>query len=299
MRRLLQEPLLHFLVLGAALFGAYGWLGDRSGDDAGSAGEIVVTQGRIRSLAEGFGRTWNRPPTDDELAGLVRSYLREEVMTREALALGLDRDDTIVRRRMALKMEFLFEDLTGALTPTDDQLADYLAQHADSFRAEARVSFSQVFLDPRKRGDALEADAEGLLAQLDAAGELSDLAVLGDSAMLEPRLEDAPQSEVAAQFGEQFARALLELPADRWVGPVASGYGAHLVRVEKREPARLPDLEEVRDAVTREWTTARRGELKEAQLDALLAKYKVTIEEAESTGGSVGSGDDRVADGRT
>lgn len=297
MRRLLQEPLLHFVVLGSALFAAYAWLGDRSGDSAGSAGQIVITQGRIRSLSEGFGRTWNRPPSDDELAGLIRTYLREEVMTREALALGLDRDDTIVRRRLAQKMEFLFEDLTGELDPTDDRLAAYLAQHPDSFRAEARVTFSQVFLDPTKRGTALDEDAKALLTRLDAAAEPSELAALGDSAMLEPRLEDAAASEVVARFGEPFGRALLELPTGRWVGPVASGYGAHLVRVEKREPPRLPDLDEVRDAVTREWTTARRRELKEAQLDALLARYEITIEET-GTDESSGSNGDRIADRR-
>ena len=162
--RLLREPLVHFLVLGGLLFGLYQWLGGPAASAGG--GEIVVTEGRVRNLTDTFTRTWQRPPTGDELNGLVEDYIREEVLYREGVALGLDRDDTIIRRRLRQKLEFVSEDAASALEPTDAELTAFLATNADRYRVESRLTFSQVFLDPSKRGDRLEADAAGLLDAL-------------------------------------------------------------------------------------------------------------------------------------
>jgi hypothetical protein len=276
--RWLREPVLHFLGIGAALFGLYAWLGDR-GAGAGGGGEIVVTRGRIASIAETFGLAWGRPPSEDELAGLVREFVREEVLVREALALGLDRDDTVVRRRLAQKMEFLTEDLAGLVEPRDEDLHAYLAAHPDAFRIDPRFTFSQVFLDRGRRGLALAADAAALLARLEAEGSAPDPASLGDSLLLEARQEDVSRRDVEAQFGAAFAARLEALPLGLWQGPIASGYGAHLVRVEARIPGRLPPLGDVRDAVVREWSATKRRELEEARFQALLARYRVAIEE--------------------
>ena len=284
MSKLLKEPLLHFLVLGAVLFGLYSWLGRGSGRGAGPAEEIVVSQGRIRSFAEGFGRVWNRLPTGQELTGLVRDYVREEALYREALALGLDRDDTIVRRRLAQKIEFLSDDLAAAVEPTDRQLAEYLERHPDSFRTESRFTFSQIFLDPQRRGARLASDAAQMLARLNAGSASPDPAALGDSRMLEPHFDDAARRDVAAQFGEVFVTALTDLALRRWEGPVKSGYGVHLVRVEKRALGRVPELAEVRDDVAREWSAEKRREVKEDQFQALLQRYKVTIEQSTANG---------------
>jgi hypothetical protein len=179
-RSLTREPLLHVLLLGAALFVAYGWLNPGG---VGAAGEIVVSEGRIRNLTESFARTWQRPPTAEELGGLVEDYIREEVLYREGVALGLDRDDTIIRRRLRQKLEFISEDEANAVEPTDADLADYLAKNADSYRVESQLSFTQVFLDPSKRGDQLDADAGALLDVL--RNRAVDPATLGDSLMLE------------------------------------------------------------------------------------------------------------------
>jgi hypothetical protein len=130
----------------------------------------VVTRGRIRSLAETFSRLWNRPPSQEELEDLVREYVREEVLAREALALGLDDDDTIVRRRLAQKMEFLSEDVAELAQPTEEELERYLSTHPESFRLDSRLGFSQVCLDPVTRGDSLEADAARLLGELESRG---------------------------------------------------------------------------------------------------------------------------------
>ena len=290
MKTWLKEPLVHFLFLGMMLFGMYQWFGNHVEDTTKATREIIVSQGRIRSLAETFARLWNRPPTQEELDGLIRDYIREEVMYREALALGLDRDDTIVRRRLQQKLEFLSEDLAVVGEPTEQELNEFLTQHPESFRSETRLTFSQVFLNPDRRGTLLEADITRLLAKLDTQSSTLDLVSLSDSRMLDPRLEEVPQSDVVRQFGAEFAAELLTLPLDHWQGPVKSGYGVHLVRVEERILGHLPPLVEVRDAVAREWLNVKRREMKELHYQALLTRYAVTVEQPHSI-------DDRTAAG--
>jgi hypothetical protein len=265
-----------------ALFALYAGIGRREGE-GNAVGDIVVTEGRIRSLTETFGRQWGRPPSEDELAGLVRDFVREEALAREALALGLDRDDTIVRRRLAQKMEFLSDDVAAMAEPRDEDLRAFLAAHPERFRVASRFTFSQVFLDRGKRGTALEADAGKLLAVLRGGNAPRDAAALGDSRLLPAHQDDVPRQDVEAAFGGRFAARLEELPLDRWEGPIASDYGAHLVRVEGRAIGRMPPLDDVREAVTREWVAARREEMKAARLQALLSRYRVTIEASSNT----------------
>ena len=276
---LAREPLFHFLVLGAALFALYAWAGARRGDTA-VGGEIVVTAGRIRSLAETFSRQWSRPPSQDELTGLVRDFVREEVLAREAMAIGLDRDDTIVRRRLAQKMEFIADDTATVGEPTDDDLHAFLSTHPERFRVDARFTFDQILLDRMARGGTIEGDAAKLLAVLNEPGVAPDLAMLGDSRMLDAHFEDTSRRDVEARFGAGFVARLEELPIGRFEWPVESGYGPHLVRVRSRTPAHLPSLDEVRADVEREWSAAKGRERKEAHLQTLLSRYRVTIESA-------------------
>jgi len=278
MKRILREPLLHFLLLGAGLFVAYGLVSKRTN---GEPGKIVVTQGQIASLAEGFTRTWQRPPTSEELEGLVRDRVRDEVYCREAVALGLDKDDTVIRRRLRQKMEFVSDDIAAQTEPTDADLTAYLQAHPEAFRVEQRLTFRQVYLNPEKRGENLARDAARLLAQLHRADSEGDASALGDAFLLEHRFTAVPTSEVAKQFGEAFAATLGGLAPGQWQGPIASGYGMHLVFVSDRTDGRLPALAEVREAVRREWDNARRLEAHENVYEELLKRYTVTIERAE------------------
>jgi hypothetical protein len=290
--RWLREPLVHFALVGAVLFGAYQWLND-GGQAPGSSGDIVVTAGRVRNLAETFARTWQRPPTPEEMNGLVEDYIREEVIYREALAMGLDRDDTIVRRRLRQKYEFISEDaIATAGEPTDEELAAYLQSHPEAYRVESRLTFRQVFLDPQRRGEQLDDDAAGLLDRLRSRGDRMDLASVGDSLMLESRYEDVTETDVARLFGEQFADALAEQPAGQWAGPITSGYGAHLIYLDARTPARAPALADVRDAVKRDFAQQKRQSLLESQYQTLRARYRITIEvpAPEARASSEGSG---------
>lgn len=275
-KKILKEPLVHFIVLGAMLFGVYGWV---SGPTGGARGEIVITQGQIEHLAAGFARAWQRPPSPDELAGLIRDRVREEVLYREAMAMGLDKDDAVVRRRLRQKLEFISDDLAAQAEPTDTELQAYLQAHPDAFRTEPHFSFRHVYLSPQKRGQNLQRDARQLLTQLNKIGAKADTSQFGDVFLLEQQFEKVSGSEVTKLFGTTFAAQLPKLVLRQWQGPIESGYGAHLVYVRDRTEGRLPELAQVRGVVQREWANARRLEANEKFYQALLARYTVTIEE--------------------
>ena len=276
MKRILKEPLLHFLLLGAGLFIAYGLISRPGSSNA--PGKITVTVGQVEHLAAGFARTWQRPPTDAELKGLIDDWVREEIATREAMTLGLDKDDTVIRRRLRQKLEFVSDDITAQTEPSDADLNAYLKAHPNSFRVEPQFTFSQVYLNPDKHGANLARDAAQLLAQLKQAGGKADSSALGDSFLLEHTFQSTRTSEVAKQFGEEFAAKLGELSPGQWQGPIESGYGVHLVLVSERTEGRLPELAEVRDVVRREWDNARRLEGNGKFYQELLQRYTVTVE---------------------
>ena len=282
MRRLLREPLLHFLLLGAALFAAFSWW---SGHSETGSKSIVVTQGRIDHLENVFARTWQRPPTQQEMDGLIQDYVQEEVYAREAVALGLDRDDLIIRRRLRQKLEFVTEDLVAPVEPSNEELQAYLNAHATTFATERRFSFRQVYLNPKGRGVNLARDVDRLLAGLKQAGAKTNLAPLGDPFPLEHEFEHASAREVRNAFGETFAAALGNLSPGQWQGPVESGYGVHVVFLAERTEGRVPRLEDVREAVRREWANARRLEADAQFYHALLRRYTVTIERPRAAGG--------------
>jgi hypothetical protein len=272
LRKILREPLLHFLVLGAGLFVLFGAVGEPEQQPD----RIVVSAAKVENLAELFRRTWRRPPTAAELDGLVEDHIEEEILYREALALGLEQDDIVIRRRLRQKMEFISEDLAAQAEPTQDELQTFLAAHPERFREPSRVSFAQVYLSPDRRGEDAWSDAERLLVALDAGR--SDPAEAGDPFLLEQDYRELAVHDVERLFGQAFAARVAELPVGRWSGPVESGYGLHLVLVHERSPARLPDLAEVRDALANEWRGARREEANRAFYEGLRARYEVSVE---------------------
>lgn len=272
--RWLHEPLLHFLLLGVAIFAASRIVGP---DDRPQA-SIVVTQGIIDGQVAAFSRTWLRPPTAEEVDELIRQYVREEVYYREGMALGLDRDDTVIRRRLQQKLEFVAEAQGMTAEPTEDELRAYLEQHRDAYRTDARVSFVHVFLSAERRGDSVAQDAARLLADLRAGTAGDDPAALGDRTMLEHRLDDVPVRDIAAQFGDGFAAGIESAPVGTWHGPIASAYGVHVVRVGERTEGRAPSLDEARETVRRDWLNSRRIAANEDFYRSLLRRYTVTIE---------------------
>jgi hypothetical protein len=268
-----REPLVQFLAIGAVLFLLFEWRG------AGPASRrIVITPGQVDALAAGFARTWQRPPDEEELKGLIDEHVREEIASREAIAAGLDRDDTIIRRRLRQKLEFLTEDMSDLPPPTDGELNAWLDAHQDRYGQDPEVTFRQVHLSPDRRDLRLDSDAQQILAQLTAANAQVSVDALGDSRLLPAHVDRSSRSDVVRLFGDEFATALLEVEPDRWVGPIRSAYGVHLVFVSERIDGRVPSLDEVRPQVELDFSTDRRRRHLEATYERLLDRYEVVVE---------------------
>ena len=270
MNKLIKEPFVHFLLIGAGLFLFYGLLNDNSGDPER---RIVVSAGRIEQLARIFGKTWQRPPTRQELHGLIHEFTLEEAYYRRAVNMGLDRDDTIIRRRMRQKLEFLTDDTASLVQPTDEELAQYLAENEDAFRESATYTFQQVYFNPEKHGADPEAYvAKQLTALRSGKTEVADVSLLPTS------FEEATSLTVDSTFGSGFSGELDELEVGEWHGPVRSGVGFHLIRLDSRAPGRLPELAEIRPVVDREWSNERRLAVRDEMNASLMEGYDVVIE---------------------
>ena len=282
--RLLREPLFHFLILGAGLFALYA---NVNNDTVEPPDRIVVDEGEIQRLSEQFRRTWMRPPTRQELKGLADEFVNEEILYREALALGLDQDDLIVRRRMRQKMEFINENLFEQAAPGDAELQSYLDAHPEKFGIPEQLSFQQVYLSTKDNPEDAQDRAEELLARLEVDPALDPQAV-GDPTLLPPGLSEVSARDITGVFGSYLAEAIATAPLNRWSGPYLSQYGLHVVRVTSRAPGRSPALAEVRKAVEREWTAEKRREANERFLRALRERYQIEVRlPDESTGDTV------------
>jgi hypothetical protein len=266
--------LLHFLVLGAALFGLFSMIDKK---DAEAPAKIIVSASRVATLADGFARTWRRPPTEQELQGLVEDYIRDEVFYREGRAAGLDRDDVVIRRRVRQKMEFLAEDMAAA-EPSDEQLAAYLASNQERFQTEDRLTFRHLFLSATRRGSALDGDARQIADTLARASAPVDTDTIGDPFLLGEAFREMSQGDVARTFGEGFAQQLSAVEPGRWQGPLRSSFGVHFVFVDERAKGSLPPLDTAREAVQREWLNARRIETEQKLYRTLRERYQIVVE---------------------
>jgi PPIC-type PPIASE domain len=256
------------------LFGLYGLVGKRSAE---APEKIVVSASRIANLGDGFARTWQRPPSEQELQGLIEDYIRDEVFYREGRAAGLDRDDVIIRRRVRQKMEFLAEAMS-APEPTDEQLSAYLASNPEHFRTEDQITFRQVFLSATRRANTIENDSKqvgSILARADAA---ADVTALGDPFLLGEEFRGVSPSKVTSIFGESFPKQISAIEKDRWQGPISSGFGQHFVFVSERVSGNLPPLDDVRPAVRQEWANARRREAEQRLYASLRERYEIVVE---------------------
>jgi hypothetical protein len=275
-KKLFKEPLLHFLLLGAALFALNAWRAKERPADA-AAPRIEVTAAVIEQLRTASERQFARAPNAEELRGLVMAHIREEVFYREALALGLDRDDMIVRQRLAQKMEFLTGDIAGAAEPANAVVREFFEKNAARYAKSGRVSFRHVYFSKEKRGArAEEAATEALAALAQGASDES----LGDPFLHGFEFAEREQDDVIAAFGREFAEKLAAQPTGEWSGPVVSSYGLHLVRVEARMEPRAVKFNEVRETVLRDFHDERRRTANSEIFGKLRERYQVTVDEA-------------------
>jgi hypothetical protein len=277
--KFLKEPLLHFLIGGVLLFGAYAWLhrGVRGKTEVGSR-TVRVTGNEVVWLRETWSRQWQREPTVEEMRGLVTDLLREELLAREAQAMGLGENDTIVRRRLAQKLTFLIEDTSRLMEPTESDLRKFFEAHPERFRNDARISFTQIYFSRERRTDAT-ADAKAVLDELSREDANSDTSKLGDRLLIAAEFRDSDWQAVTGAFGSDFAEALFALHPGKWSGPIVSGYGLHLVRVSELKPAKQPNFADVRAQVLERWREQRRLDENEKYFAALLKKYEIVVDE--------------------
>jgi peptidyl-prolyl cis-trans isomerase C len=267
MARWLREPLVHFLIAGAAIFAFYACRGDAAAGDR----QIIVRETQVQRLANIWSQTWQRPPSANELDGLIRDYIKEEVYYREAIRLGLDKDDAIVRRRLRAKMEFLSGTEAETMVPSDAVLQAWLDRYPARYAADPLLSFQSVYVSATKS----EAHAKALLAQLQAGVDPQEI---GDPISLPRSLARATREDIDRQFGDAFAAKLMALPRGTWAGPVTSGFGLHLIRVDEVSAARTPTLAEVRQRVENDWRSATRIARENKAYQLLLDGYDIRIE---------------------
>ena len=268
LHRALREPLVHFLAIGLSLFALYSLFDRESGT---SPEEVLIDEVRIDALRSEYERQWRRPPTEPELIALVEGWLRDEILYREGIALGLDRNDPVIRRRVAQKVSFMVDQVMAAPV-TEEALKDWFEANAEDYRLEASYSFQQVFLDPARHPGSFDEVIGEALAALNAG---ADPAGVGDGALLQSSMSAAPLSVIARDFGDSFATQLTRLATGKWSGPVLSTFGTHLVRIDSSTPARDATLDEVRARVTRDIESAARQNAGDMVYDELRKRYRV------------------------
>jgi len=271
----LREPLLHFLLIGAILFLIYDL--QNSGELEQKANQIIVSQASIDGMTARWEKKWQRPPAQEELNGLIEQEIRERVLYQEALALGLDKDDPVVRRRLAQKIEFISSDLAAQVEPSEKDLQDYFLANPKQFEQPGLINFVQVYLNVDRRGASLEKEASDMLLELNRPDAEVDISTLGDPFMFGQQHDNLPDFAVSRLFGREFTEAIFDLPTGTWQGPVRSGLGFHLVLVSALAPAQQAELDSVREKVHFEWMAEQRREMENALYQGLRRKYEIVF----------------------
>jgi hypothetical protein len=275
-RKLLKEPLIQFLVLGACIYGGYALFGAVD-DDAGEY-VIVVDEARVQGFISAWQGRMNRPPTQQELDGMIDQYLKEEILYREASAMGLGENDPITRRRLAQKLEFLTKDIARLKEPAEGELEQYFADNIDQYREPDLITFTQVFFDPDKRDETTLEDAEAALVVLGERGEPDgDVKDLGDRFMLQSYYPQKSELDIRRQFGAGFSGPVMQLAPGQWHGPVLSGYGVHLVYVYSLQLAPEPVFADVQEHVFEDWQTEQQDEFNAAYFEGLKSRYEIIM----------------------
>jgi hypothetical protein len=273
MKKWYKEPLLHFLIIGALIFVVFSIVNKDEIDVSGN--KIVVTVAEIERLSGNWSKKWNRPPTETELNGLVDSYIKEEVYYREALALGLDQNDTILRRRLMQKMEFLSNDLAELNQPDEAALNKYFLDNQEKYELPAKVSFTHIYFSLDKRGAKASEDAESVLSGLNVPRAPEK----GDSFMMQYDFVQETPFEVERLFGKDFAGQLFTLEKNTWQGPIESGYGLHLVRISEKIDSRMPELASVIDKVRTDLMFEQRQKMNKEIYERFKERYEIVVED--------------------
>ncbi len=276
--KFLREPLVQFLFLGGLIYLAYALVTPQSEED--NSRTILVSASRVQWMQDSWQKRWNRLPTKQELDGIIQQYIKETVLYNEAIKMGLDKDDGVIRRRLAQQVEFLAKDLVVYTPPAQADLEKYYKEHLDQYKPDVSYSFTQVYFDPDKRGESTLDDANKVKEKLVAqASMLQNVEGLGDDYMKANYFEANTPMEIRKNFGSGFAESLMELEAGKWHGPVLSGFGTHLVFVNEIVSPPVPPFDEIKARVLEDWIEQKRESLNEEFYEALEDYYTIIIED--------------------
>ena len=280
LKQLAREPLVHFLCIGAIIYALYALA---AADDGGeNERQITITAGEVKALTDQWTRLWNRPPTSEEYAGIIRDHVRRQILYREAMAMGLDQGDIVIQRRLAQKVELLAQGLNTPAEPTEEVLLAWYEVNPEPFQPPDRYTITHVFFDPDLRDDATLDDARAALEELRAsAAEPSDTSAWGDRFMLQNYYPERSELELRKLFGAGFVTTLVELEPQRWHGPILSGYGTHLVFIHQVARSSPPDFADVKDQVRDAWIAQQITQQSEIFLDDLIDRYEIIVEETQ------------------
>lgn len=276
--KFLREPLVQFLFLGGLIYLAYALVTPQSEED--NSRTILVSASRVQWMQDSWQKRWNRLPTKQELDGIIQQYIKETVLYNEAIKMGLDKDDGVIRRRLAQQVEFLAKDLVVYTPPAQADLEKYYKEHLDQYKPDVSYSFTQVYFDPDKRGESTLDDANKVKEKLVAqASMLQNVEGLGDDYMKANYFEANTPMEIRKNFGSGFAESLMELEAGKWHGPVLSGFGTHLVFVNEIVSPPIPPFDEIKARVLEDWIEQKRESLNEEFYEALEDYYTIIVED--------------------
>ncbi|MEP3467646.1 MAG: peptidylprolyl isomerase [Parasphingorhabdus sp.] len=276
MKKLLREPLVHFLVVGFLVFFAnYFWTGGQNADDQ----TIAVSDSVLARLDDSWIRTTGRKPSAEDRDGLIAQYVQEEALAREAQRLGLAEGDEIIKRRLAQKMRFMVDRVEAVDDPSDSELETWLTANRDKFNIAERRSFNHVYFSPEQHGDALEGKASAALAELQSGANWQSL---GDPFMQKRTYVTVPQGEVTRAFGPDFAQSIFALPKGQWSKPIGSAFGLHLVRIEAVDQAAQADFSANRERIRGAYMEAMAETERQEEIERIVGRYEVVVSEPKS-----------------
>ena len=280
LNKLIREPLIHFLLIGGGIYGLYAFYA--GGEDSDNERTVTVTSNEIQALTSQWTRLWSRPPTNEELSGVIRDHVRTQILFREAVAMGLDKGDIVIERRLAQKVKFLAQGLITPQEPTDEILEKWYAANSDRYRQPDLYTITHIFFDPDKREETTLDDAKVTLDALSALDGLpANYSDFGDQFMLQSYYPNRSEVELRKLFGTGFVEQIVELEPGVWHGPVLSGYGTHLVLVSDVMLAPQPAFEDIKERLTEAWMAEQITELSERFINNLISRYEIIVEETE------------------
>ena len=275
-QRIWREPLIHFFILGLVVFGLHAALDRKPEAMANDPYLVEVSSADIEWLRTVFNKQMGREPTVRDLRGQIDHLIREQILSREAVAMGLDEGDLVVRRRLAQKMEFLFKNVSTLVEPAEEDLRQYFKDNRQKYETPGRMTFTQVYFSVDRRG--AEEAFQAAQALINEGVDPNRGPALGDSSILAPVCLQCSENEIENKFGTNFAGSVKNLNPGSWYGPVNSAFGIHAVYIHERQDKKLPDFQEIIDRVKDDWMASKREENTRKVYDEIRSRYRILVE---------------------